>query len=98
MRIFLITMPFVGIHIISSNFFSAIGKPIKGTILSLTRQVFFFIPLTLILPVFFGINGLMFAAPVSDTLSFLTVMVFITHEMRQINVKERARIKSGTET
>ena len=98
MRIFLITMPFVGIHIISSNFFSAIGKPIKGTILSLTRQVFFFIPLTLILPVFFGINGLMFAAPVSDTLSFLTVMVFITHEMRQINVKVRARIKSGTET
>ena len=54
MRIFLFMVIANGVRLISSNFFSAIGKPVKGMILSLTRQVFFLIPLILILPLFMG--------------------------------------------
>ena len=84
MRTFLFFLPLAGIQMISSNMFSAIGKPLKGTILSLTRQVFFLIPLMLIFPLFMGINGVMYAAPVSDMMSFITVLIFVIIEMREM--------------
>ncbi len=84
MRTVLIFFPLAGFQIVSSNMFSAIGKPVKGTILSLTRQVIFFIPLVLILPVFWGLNGIMIAAPVSDGISFITVLIFIIREMKSM--------------
>ncbi len=51
---------------ITSTFFTSLGKPIKGVFLSLTRQVIFLIPLILILPLFWGIDGILFAAPIAD--------------------------------
>lgn len=50
MRTFLLLIPLSGVQMISSNLFAAIGKPLRGALLSLTRQVFFLIPLMLILP------------------------------------------------
>ena len=50
MRIFLFMVIVNGVQLISSNFFAAIGKPLKGVFLSLTRQVIFLVPLLLILP------------------------------------------------
>lgn len=50
MRTFLMLIPLSGVQMISSNLFAAIGKPLRGALLSLTRQVFFLIPLMLILP------------------------------------------------
>ena len=82
MRTFLVMLPLTGIQMISSNFFAAIGKPVKGAVLSLTRQVFFLIPLILILPVFMGITGIMMSSPIADLASFITVMIFIVYEMR----------------
>lgn len=51
---------------IVSNFFSAIGKPIMGIFLSLTRQVIFLLPLLLLLPKFFGIDGILYAGAATD--------------------------------
>ncbi len=96
MRTFLLMLPLAGVQMISSNMFSAIGKPLKGTILSLTRQVFFLIPLMLILPLFMGINGVMTAAPVADSLSFVTVMIFVIFEMRSMT-KLKGKIKGNNE-
>lgn len=96
MRTFLLMLPLTGIQMISSNFFSAIGKPLRGAVLSLTRQVFFLIPLILILPLFMGINGVMTASPVSDLASFVTVMIFIIAEMR-LMTKEQTKINTSTE-
>lgn len=87
MRSFLMLLPLSGIQMLSSNFFSAIGKPLKGATLSLTRQVFFLIPLILILPLFIGLNGVMIAAPLADFIAFAVVTIFITREfklMRQL--------------
>lgn len=89
MHIFLLMMLVNGVQLISSNFFAAIGKPLKGMFLSMTRQVLFLIPLLLILPLFWGIDGLMFAAPVADALSFLLTMGFIRHEWGLLKAAER---------
>ena len=51
---------------ISSNLFTSIGKPKRGTFLSLTRQIIFLLPLLLIIPLFVGIDGIMYAGPVAD--------------------------------
>ena len=88
MRIFLCLLPLTGIQMISSNFFAAIGKPIKGAMLSLTRQIFFLIPLILILPLFFGIEGIIYASPAADVISFITVMIFIVMEMKNMTQKQ----------
>jgi putative MATE family efflux protein len=85
MRTFLMLLPLTGIQMISSNFFAAIGKPVKGAFLSLTRQVLFLIPMVLILAFFFGLNGIMAAAPVSDLTAFIVVMVFIRYEFKLMN-------------
>lgn len=90
MRVFLFMVIVNGVQLISSNFFAAIGKPVKGMILSLTRQVFFLIPLILLLPLFMGIDGLMFAGPIADAFAFVTTVIFITREMRLIRQMEKA--------
>lgn len=89
MRVFLFMVIVNGVQLISSNFFAAIGKPVKGMVLSLTRQVFFLIPLILILPLFMGIDGLMFAAPIADTIAFLTTILLITKELRSMKRLEQ---------
>ena len=72
------------VQLLSSNFFAAIGKPIRGVLLSLTRQVFFLVPLLLILPRFFGIYGIMAAAPVADFIAFVTSAVVVRGELHRL--------------
>jgi Na+-driven multidrug efflux pump len=60
-------LPLIGFQILTSNFFQSIGKPLQGTVLSLSRQILLYIPLLIILPRFFGIRGVFFAMPAADT-------------------------------
>lgn len=85
MRIFLFMSLFNGIQILSSGFFSSIGKPLKGMILSLTRQVLFFIPLALLLGYLMGLDGIMFAAPISDFVALLAAIILLTKEMKHLS-------------
>ena len=86
-RIFMF-MTFVnGIQPITSNFFTSIGKSQKGIVLSLTRQIIFLLPLVIILPKFLGIDGVMYAGPIADSIAFMTAGILIYKEMRCMNVK-----------
>ena len=67
---------------LTSNFFTAIGKPKKGMFLSLTRQIIFLVPLILILPLFFGFNGILGAGPIADGMAFLAAIIMIRAEFR----------------
>lgn len=80
----------VGFQIVSTTFFQSIGKVWKSIFLSLTRQVLFLIPLLLILPGRWGLDGVWYAFPVSDTLATLVTLGMIAWQMRQI--------KTATET
>lgn len=75
---------------ISSTFFTSIGKPIKGVFLSLTRQILFFIPFLLILPHFFGIDGIIYTGPIADMLSACVAIVMAAYEFRAMKKLETA--------
>lgn len=73
---------------ITSTFFTSIGKPIKGVFLSLTRQIIFFMPLLLILPRFFKIDGIIYTGPVADLLSAIVAVTMAVFEFKNIRKLE----------
>ena len=66
---------------ISTNLFTAIGKPKKGIFLSLTRQLLFLLPLILIFPLFLGIDGIMYAGPIADLVAGIVAIVLAHQEI-----------------
>lgn len=68
---------------ISSNFFTAIGKPKRGIFLSLTRQIIFLLPLLLILPLLTGIDGIMYAGPVADLMAGIAAVSMAVVELKR---------------
>ena len=72
---------------ITSNFFTAIGKPKVGSFLSLTRQILFLLPLILLFPLFLGIDGIMYAGPVADCLAAVVCFIMVYRELRNFNPK-----------
>ncbi|MCI9590323.1 MAG: MATE family efflux transporter [Lachnospiraceae bacterium] len=89
MRTFLFMVIINGVQMLSSSMFSAIGKPLKGALLSLTRQVFFLIPLILVLPLIFGIDGALYAGPVADGAAFLLSVFLVSREFRKMREMEK---------
>lgn len=72
---------------ITSNFFTAIGKPKVGSFLALTRQILFLLPLILLFPLFLGIDGIMYAGPVADCLAAVVCFIMVYRELRDFNQK-----------
>ncbi len=68
---------------VSSIFFTAIGKPLRGTVISLTRQILFFLPLLLIFPLIWGIDGIMYVGPVADALAVTVTAIILIRELRK---------------
>ena len=81
-RIFLFCTFINGIQPITSNFFTAIGKANRGIFISLTRQIIFLLPLLIILPIFLGIDGIMFSAPIADAIAAVFAITFALCELR----------------
>lgn len=75
----------VGFQIISTTFFQSIGKAGKSIFLSLTRQVIFLIPLLLILPGSFGLDGVWLSFPTSDLFATIVTSGMIWWELRRLN-------------
>lgn len=82
-RYIMVAFPVVGYQMVVSNFFQSIGKAKISIVLSLSRQLLILLPLLLILPTMFGINGVWGSMPVSDTLSaFMAAWIMIVHMRR----------------
>lgn len=71
----------------SSIFLQSIGKPVKSTVLSLSRDVIFFVPGLLILAPLSGVTGMLWAAPVADVLSMLLTVGFMRSEYKKLCVE-----------
>ena len=82
MRWVFAAIPVVGIQLIGSAYFQAIGKATPALLLTLTRQGFFFIPLVLILPKFYGELGVWISFPLADVLSTIVTGYFLNREIR----------------
>lgn len=85
LKIFLFFTIFNGIQLITSSFFTAIGKSSRGIFLSLTRQVIFLLPLVVFLPRVFGIDGVVFSGPIADFAALALSVIFISNEVRLLN-------------
>lgn len=92
MRTFLFMVIVNGVQVLSSSFFTAIGKALKGLLLSLTRQVFFLIPLILILPLWLDIFGVLLAGPIADFIAFVVSVLLVKKEFSIL--KEQADVIS----
>lgn len=83
-RVFLMFLIFNSFQITSGIFFQAIGNPIKAAVLSLSRQIVFLVPALLILPRFFGVQGVLYAGPTADCLAFILAVTFAVREMKKL--------------
>ncbi|NQT66597.1 MAG: MATE family efflux transporter [Actinobacteria bacterium] len=85
LRIVIAFLPFIGVQILGGGFFQAIGKPAPALIITISRQVLFLIPAAFLLPLFFGLNGVWIAVPVSDFLSIVVTVIWISKEIKIFN-------------
>ena len=95
-RIFLLLCPFTGFQTVVSVYLQAVGKPIKSAILSLARQIIFFVPAALILPRFLGVAGVLWTGPVADGLAFLLSLGLLIYERSQLKEAEHASAAEAT--
>lgn len=83
-RIFLMLCPLTGFQTIAAVYLQAVGKPVKSAILSLARQIIFFVPTALILPIFLGVEGVLWTGSVADGLAFLLSLAFLLYERNHL--------------
>lgn len=84
-RIYFICYPVVGCQIVIQNFFQSIGKPQISIFLSLTRQLLFLIPFLIILPRYFGTNGVWASMTGSDLIAFIFAVVTLIVMLHKLN-------------
>jgi Na+-driven multidrug efflux pump len=93
LRIFLFFTWLNCLQPITTTFFTSIGKPLKGAFLSLTRQIVFFMIFLLILPIFMGIDGIVYTGPCADLLAAIVTVIMVYFEfkgMRKLEESEKA--------
>lgn len=77
LRYIILMFPLVGAQIVIGNYFQSIGKAKISIFLSMTRQLIYLLPALIILPFFFGLNGIWLSIPFSDVLAFTTSVICI---------------------
>ena len=92
-RIYLFCTFINGLQPITANLFTAIGQAKLGVFVSLTRQIIFLLPLLVILPWMMGIDGIMFAAPISDAMAALVSIVLTVREFKKMNALEKKTLE-----
>ena len=77
-------IPLTGFQTVAAIYLQAIGKPAKSALLSLSRQIIFFVPAAVILPVFMGVKGVLRTGPVADGLAFVLTLALVVYERKQL--------------
>lgn len=91
LKIFMFMTLANGVQPMSSGFFTSIGKAKLGIAISMTRQVLFLLPLILIFPLLFGIDGVMYAGPIADFAAFVVTALMVGKELRRMKRLEMSR-------
>ena len=86
LRIVVIFFPVVGFQMVTSSFFQSIGMAKKAIFLSLTRQLLFLIPSLLILPNFFGTDGVWMSMPVADAIATIVAALMLRWQLKHLKV------------
>lgn len=84
LRIFMMMVCVYGVQPVSVNYFTSIGNVRQGILLSLSRQGIFLIPLLLLLPMHFGIDGVLYAGPIADALACVLSLSLVALNFRRL--------------
>ena len=88
LKAYTLVFPIVGFQIVSSIYFQAVGKPKMSFFISLSRQIIVMIPCLIILPIFFGLNGIWYAAPTADSIATLITFILVRKEIKKLDKLE----------
>ena len=69
-------------------FLQAMGKAVASTVLSMIREVVFGVGFAVLLPIFWGLNGVLLSMPLSDILTFIVAVILIYHTYKGLDTKE----------
>ncbi len=85
-RINMLVFPIIGFQMVITNFFQCIGKVKISIFLSLSRQLLFLLPLLLVFPWFWGLNGVWAALPASDSIAAIVALVMMHLFMKKSRI------------
>ena len=89
-RIYLCLMPLACVNKATFIYLQSLGKAMLSTLLSMVREVVFGVGFALLLPLFFGLDGVLYSMPVSDVLTFVISVIAITSTVRTLKAKPAA--------
>lgn len=89
-RIYLCMMILACVNKGTFIYLQSLGKPVASTLLSMVREVLFGVGFALLLPVFFGLDGVLYSMPVSDVLTFVISAVLIAKTYRELRMPQAA--------
>ena len=84
-RIYLCMMIFACVNKACFIFLQAMGKAVESTVLSMIREILFGVGFALLLPLAFGLDGVLYSMPLSDILTFAVAVILIIRTYRQLN-------------
>ena len=87
-RIYLCLMPLATVNKATFIYLQSLDKALTSTVLSMVREVLFGVGFALLLPRFFGMDGVLYSMPVSDLLTFVISIVVIRSTYKQLSTKE----------
>ena len=90
MRIYMFMICVFGIQPLTVNYFTSIGYPSQGIVLSLSRQGFFLIPLLIVFPLFFGLDGALYAGPVADAMACVLSLFLVFRNFGKLTALQQA--------
>lgn len=91
-RIYLCMMIFACVNKATFIFLQAMGKAVASTFLSMVREILFGVGFALILPIFFGLDGVLYSMPVSDLLTAIISAIIIAGTYKQLNNTNRSSV------
>ena len=96
-RIFLMLCPLTGFQTVIAVYLQAVGKPVKSAILSLARQIIFFVPAALLLPKALGVVGVLWTGPVADGLAFIMSLALLLYERHHLKKGHAAQLAQNAQ-
>ena len=88
-RIYLCMMIFACVNKACFIFLQAMGKAVESTVLSMIREIVFGVGFALLLPIFFGLDGVLYSMPVSDILTFAVALCLIIRTYKELGVGKK---------
>lgn len=85
-RIYLCMMIFTCVNKATFIFLQAMGKAVASTMLSMVREIVFGVGFAILLPIFLGLDGVLYSMPLSDIITFIIALIIIKHTYKELRV------------